>query len=165
MALSLLRAAACCYYIRLKKMNAMCVDDLLEKPYVVVDFIPQQVPEDSDGQYFNVENFFLRRPSYFSTKFLDLLLKLNCYYSLETSTDGECWTLNPDPATLERSVCACLARGTFETSMLYVCFLNRTVLVVLERDCSSLAVYNPTPDFVDLLRKLATSVGLFVWQH
>ena len=143
----------------------MCVDDLLERPYVIVDFIPQQVPEDSDGQYFNLEDFLLRRPSYFGTKFFDLLLKLNCYYSLESSADGELWTFNPEPSALERSVHACLARGTVETSMLYVCFLNRTVLVVLERDCSSLTVYNPTPEFVEMLRVLAASVGLFVWQH
>ncbi len=34
--------------------------DLLEKPYWIVDILPEQVPENADGQYFSVERYFLR---------------------------------------------------------------------------------------------------------
>jgi len=36
------------------------VEELLQCPYWIVDILPSQVPEDSPGQYFAVEKYFLQ---------------------------------------------------------------------------------------------------------
>ncbi len=35
------------------------IEELLEKPYWVLDILPEQVRKDSPGQYFAVERYFL----------------------------------------------------------------------------------------------------------
>lgn len=39
----------------------MTIEELLEKPYWIIDILPKQVPKDSPGQYFAVEDFFLKK--------------------------------------------------------------------------------------------------------
>ncbi len=36
------------------------MDELLEQPYWIVDILPKRVPKDSLGQYFTIEDFFLK---------------------------------------------------------------------------------------------------------
>ena len=57
------------------------IDAMLEKPHYIVDIVPRQVPENSPGQYFAVEGYFLKEPQYSSLreKFFNIILKLNCY--------------------------------------------------------------------------------------
>ena len=66
--------------------------------------LTQEVPADGEGQYFAVEEYYLKQPrrSELRRKFLEILLKLNCYY------DFEVWPLNhnnceknPAPELLE----------------------------------------------------------------
>ena len=37
----------------------MTIEELLEKPYWIIDILPKRVPKDSPGQYFTIEGFFL----------------------------------------------------------------------------------------------------------
>ena len=73
---------------------------LLNKPYWVIDFLPEQVPEGSSGQYFAVEEYFLRpeRIAAIHARFAEILLKLNCYYDLRVCEAGtEAFETNPAP--------------------------------------------------------------------
>lgn len=38
------------------------IEELLERPYWVIDILPWQVPADSPGKYFAVERYFLQEP-------------------------------------------------------------------------------------------------------
>ena len=81
---------------------------LLNKPYWVIDFLPEQVPEGSSGQYFAVEEYFLRpeRIAAIHARFADILLKLNCYYDLQVCEAGtEAFETNPTPEALSVRVC------------------------------------------------------------
>ncbi|MBQ7750546.1 MAG: hypothetical protein IJR77_04880, partial [Bacteroidales bacterium] len=78
------------------------IESLLEKPYWLIDVLPKQVPAGSAGQYFNVERYFLSRLNEFSRKFARVLIRLNWYYDLTVSTDGESWILNGSPEDLAR---------------------------------------------------------------
>ena len=83
------------------------VEELLEKPYRVVDFLPEQVPEGSAGQFFAVEKYYMNpeRMKEFRRKFADILLKLNCYYNFSVcEAQGDVFTDNPDPEWLEGKV-------------------------------------------------------------
>ena len=69
------------------------IEELLEKPYWIIDILPKQVPKDSPGQYFAIEDFFLKEQlTEIKKKHIDVILKLNCY--MDISIDGE---KNPAP--------------------------------------------------------------------
>jgi hypothetical protein len=36
------------------------IEELLQCPYWIIDILPSQVPENSPGQYFTVEKYFLQ---------------------------------------------------------------------------------------------------------
>ena len=99
------------------------IDDYFERPYWIVDILPFQVPADSPGQYFAVEEYYLQKPRWqtLRRKYLEILLKLNCYYDMEVTADpggdgdpvgdidpdawpGCGWQKNPAPETLEKLI-------------------------------------------------------------
>ena len=75
------------------------IENLLSKPYWLIDVLPKQVPAGSAGQYFKAERYFLSWLDEISWKFARILIRLNCYYDLQMSTDGESWILNASPET------------------------------------------------------------------
>ena len=74
----------------------MTIDELLQKPYWIIDILPEQVPADSPGQYFAVEKYFLGKEQLdrIKQKHIDLILKLNCYRSISINEEEEC---DPSP--------------------------------------------------------------------
>ena len=65
------------------------IEELLQCPYWIIDILPSQVPEDSPGQYFAVEKYFLRgeRIEEIKQKHINLILKLNCYRDISISDE------------------------------------------------------------------------------
>ncbi len=63
------------------------VEDLLQSSYWIIDILPSQVPEDSPGQFFSVEEYFLQgdRIEEIKQKHIDLIPKLNCYRDIKRS--------------------------------------------------------------------------------
>ena len=80
---------------------------IMERPYWIIDILPKRVSENSDGQYFKVEQYYLAEPhiTVLREKFLEIILKLSCYYAVNISTDcGDNWIDTPDPDTLEKNI-------------------------------------------------------------
>ena len=145
-------------------IDEMTIEALLEKPYWIVDVFPMQVPADSPGQFFAVEEYFLREPRIgeIRQKYLRLLLKWNCYDDLYVSADcAETWTKNPDPALLEEWV---LRKGCLPGGTVHVLAEKGGTMAVLQAEDLSMTVYNPSEECLGLLRKLAEREGLFVWK-
>ena len=46
----------------------------------------------------------------------------------------------------------------------YVCILTGSSMIVSQPDETYLTVYDPDDELLDLIRDLAFSVGMFVWQ-
>lgn len=143
--------------------ESMSIEDRLNKPYWIVDPLPKQVPANGEGQFFKVEQYLLTEILPLRKKYVQVLLKLNCYYDIMVSHDGENWLSNPEPEILEERVGACVSANPSE-SFFYVSLMSDTVLMVMERDCISMTVYNPADDLLELIRLLANSEGLFVWK-
>lgn len=141
----------------------MDIDKLMEKPYWIVDILPKQVPANAEGQYFKIEQYYLKRMPHLCRKYVDMLLKLNCYFDLAVSNDGENWENNPEPKKLEQSVGACMSEEPTESS-LFIFLKSSEVLLVIGRDSTYMTMYNPTEEVLELIRQLATSEGFFVWQ-
>ena len=53
------------------------IEYLLKRSYYVIDFLPEQVPQDSKGQFFEVEKYCLSKVKLkeLQNKFIDILLK------------------------------------------------------------------------------------------
>ena len=127
------------------------IEELLQTPYWIIDILPAQVPKDSPGQYFAVENYYLREQlAEIKQKHVDLLLKLNCYRDLSL---GEAGAANPPPEQLAEAV-----------RSRYVCLMTGEAMILSEPDDTHLTLFNPDPELLRLVQTLAVAGGLFVWQ-
>lgn len=137
------------------------VERLLGMPYWVIDMLPKQVPQDGAGQFFAVEQYYLQEPQHerLCRRFVDVLLKLNCYHDLLVSRDGGDEWLFPDPKMMEKWLMESLQHG-------HLCILidDGQSLITANGGDLCLALYNPSEALLELARQLATASGLFLWQ-
>ena len=140
----------------------MTIEEYLEKPYWVVDILPKQVPENSGGQYFRIEGYYLEHPRIDALyeHFTNILLKLNCYDDIDVSSDGEEWTMNPSPNDIAKMVQHTLtSRG-----MLYFILQSEDTMITITGYDTYMTVYHPSEDVLELLGDLSTAEGLFLWK-
>ena len=134
------------------------IEELLEKPCMVVDFLPEQVPERDARQYFAVEKYYLEPERYkgFREKFTDILVKLSCYYAFSVceAAVGK-FTDNPAPEWLAGKI--------REGKDLCVLLPEEKVLITLNRDDLYMTVYNAGGKVLGIVEKLAGANGMFVW--
>ena len=128
------------------------VEELLESPYWIIDILPSQVPADSAGQYFAVEEYFLQndRIEEIKQKHIDLILKLNCYRDISISDETE---INPLPKHIAD-----------EMKKRYLYIMTGESMILSEPDDTHLTVFNPDPQLLELIRQIASGSGLFVWK-
>ena len=140
----------------------MTIEEYLNKPYWVIDILPKQVPADSRGQYFKIEEYYLEHPQIddIYRKFTNILLKLNCYNDINVSHDGDEWMTNPAPHELETALLGSMA----DKQLFYIILKSADVLITVSGDDTYMTVYNPTEEVLEIIGSLAGSEGLFVWQ-
>ena len=136
------------------------IDELIEKSCYIIDVLPEQVPADSKGKFFEVENYLLNdfKQNGLLTKFSNILLKLMCYYSISILWD--CWIEEPTPEMVVNIICEILEN---HSGTVYILFSNEDALLTFEWDCLHMSIYNPDEDMKRILDKLAISEGLFFW--
>ena len=128
------------------------IEELLEKPYWILDVLPEQVKRDSPGQFFAVERYFLEPSRLAAVKesHVRTILKLNCYRSLSLDEESE---TNPPPEEIAEAV-----------RTRHVCLLTEDALIVSDPDELYLTVYDPDEPLLGLLRALAAGEGLYLWK-
>ena len=126
------------------------IEALLEAPSWIIDILPKQVPADFGGQYFAVEEYFLQEPqrSAIKQKHANVILKLNCYEDIFIEDE-----INPKPKNLVKAIKA-----------RHVDVILDNTLITSDPDDTYMTVYNASEELLDLIRKIAMSEGLFVWQ-
>ena len=143
----------------------MDIDELFEKPYWIVDILPEQVMKNSEGQYFAIEQYYLMEPqsSELRKKYANLVLKLNCYFDIiildDYAPDSECGEINPDPSKLV----SCFV-GECAKNSVCIFIRNENTLIVSNKDDTYLTVYNSGEHVLSLISSLAASEGLYVWK-
>ena len=137
------------------------LESLLDRQYWVVDMLPKQVPANSEGQYFKIEQYYLESPrkEILVEKYANILIKLNCYYDFEVWFDEE-WQSNPSPHCLSE----CLLKCDAVNRPLFVLLDSTDALFSLDGEETSMTIYNPNDSLLELLGALASSEGLFLWQ-
>ena len=130
----------------------MIIDELLRKPYWIIDILPKQVPKDSPGQFFTVEKYYLceEQLSAIKQKHINLVLKLNCYKRISIDAESE---VNPSPERIAEEM---------RSRSLYI--MMNDSMILSEPDDTHMTVFNPDRDTLELIRELASAEGLFVWQ-
>jgi len=137
------------------------LESLLDRQYWVVDMLPKQVPANSEGQYFKIEQYYLESPrkEILVEKYASILIKLNCYYDFEVWFDEE-WQSNPSPHCLSE----CLLKCDALNRPLFVLLDSTDALFSLDGGETSMTIYNPNDSLLELLGALASSEGLFLWK-
>ena len=134
------------------------IDDYLAKPYWVVDILPKQVPQDSRGQYFTIEQYYLNpeQSERRCRQFSDLLIKLNCYEDMDVFHSSEQWVHNPHPQTLSDWV--------LEQKPLFIVMKAADTMIAINGDDTYMTLYNPSEELLPVISALATAEGLFLWK-
>lgn len=136
------------------------IEELLQKPCWVIDFLPWQVPADSAGQFFAVERFYLQeqRQAALRRSFAEILLKVNCYFDMQVcEPEEESWERNTAPERLFSWIAE-------NKKDLCILLPEEKAMFTLNRDELCMAVYQPSDRLLRLLDRLATAAGLFLWQ-
>lgn len=125
-------------------------DEIMEKPYWIIDILPGRVPENSPGQYFSIEKYWMENQmAEIRQKKFSLILKLNCY--MQISIDGE---INPSPEKIRNRI--------KETG---VSVRIGDAMIVSEKDDTYMTLFNPDKPLLAMIRKIASGEGLFVWKR
>ena len=134
---------------------------LLEAPYWVIDMLPEQVPQESRGQFFAVEQYCLTGEWHerLCRQFADVVLGLNCYHDLTVNRGDDEWVKNPAPATLAAWLTEALQHG-------HLCVLidDGEALITASGGDINITLYNPSPALLELVRQLTTTASLHLWQ-
>lgn len=137
------------------------VDELLKTTCYIIDFLPEQVPRQSKGQFFDVEDYLLNNDKHvgIKDKFENVILKLMCYYCMAVCWNG--WTKQPKPETVGKAINEIMIN---HTGWLNCLFPDENALLVFEWDSLNLSVFNSPQEMQKILEKIAWSEGLF-WRR
>ena len=132
-------------------------ETLFGKPYWLIDILPEQVPEERAAAYFAAERCWLRPENLegIRRRFADLLLKLNCYHSLEAAAGED----DPVPVVAPEQLAARITEAR-ENLVFFLPGMNAAI--TLNRDDLYMTVYDPPQPLLDLLGRLAAADGLFL---
>ena len=128
------------------------IEELLQTPYWIIDILPKQVPAYSPGQYFEVEKYYLEKERFtaIKEKHINVILKLNCYRDISIDEETE---VNPSPERIAE-----------EMRLRYLYIMAGDSMILSEPDDTSMTVFDPDDDLLELIRQIAVGEGLHVWK-
>lgn len=128
------------------------IEELLSEPCWIIDILPKQVPKDSAGQYFAIEQYYLDEPqlAIVKQKHINVILKLNCYRDIFLEDKV---IANPPPVKIAD-----------EMRKRHLCFLVDESAIVSEPNDTYMTVFNPDEQLLELLKAISAGEGLFVWK-
>ena len=131
--------------------NMNMVKNLSNVETWIMDVLPQRVPENSKGQYFRIEQYYLgkKRIGIIRQKQVDVILKLNCYMDIFIDGMGD----NPDPEVIAKVI---------QKQRLNI-QIGNTILVT-DPDDTHMTLYNPDQELLELISTISMAEGLFVWK-
>ena len=141
--------------------NTTQMELLLNKPYFVIDFLPQQVLQTSQGRFYEVEQYFLSNPEIknHALKIRRIILKLHCYFRFDIYCKK--WFDNLEIKQLAKMVDDIVIRKKGD---IYILLAGEDCMLHIEGGVLNLTVYNPNARLQQLLSALALSENLFWWR-
>ena len=133
------------------------IDKLLEAPCYVVDFLPKRVSKETNGQFFEVENYLLNHHEWYGLRdrFVRFILKVMCYYPISIYQDG--WVGDPTPEQMVEMIDFIMEEHSCDMNIMI-----KDTLIQFGWDCLHMSVYNPDEEICELFEQIAVSEGLFL---
>lgn len=134
------------------------IDRLLETQCFIIDFLPNQVPEKCEGQFFKVENYLLNNYERYGirNRVIRIILKAMCYYRVSVYWGR--WIEEPSPDQVAEIIDTIMDNHSGDVDML---FTGKDALLQFGWDCLNISIYNADEEMCELFKKIATSEGMF----
>ena len=134
------------------------IDRLLESPCYIIDFLPQQVPQNCGGQFFEVENYFLNNYERYGLRdrLIRTILKIMCYYPIAIQWGK--WIAQPAPEQVSEIIDTIMEDHSGDVNIF---FPSKDALLQFGWDCLNLSIYNPDEEMCHLFERIAASEGMF----
>ena len=141
-------------------------EELFEKPYWLIDFLPRQAPGGGTGRFFAAERFFTERSRLreLYDRFSRVVIKLGCYCGIRVSRPAaDAWVDDPEPEQLAQwfMLCASQKRSADHIEILTA---EDSAMLTLSRGDLYMTLHSPSEELIGLLGPLAASEGLFLRQ-
>lgn len=140
------------------------IETLIETPAFLIDIFPETIPQREDNRYFVIEEYFQNCRSETDQKFLNILLKLYCYYNFIINYTPEKLLENTSPDQVLAFLDSYVMEKNQITDFLNIFLPECDALLVLNRNDLYITVYNPGSRLKNLLSQLAYSEGLFFYK-
>lgn len=140
------------------------IETLIETPAFLIDIFPETVPQREDNRYFVIEEYFQNHREKISQKFLNILLKLYCYYNFIISYAPAKLLENATPDQVLTFFDNFVMEKNQITDSINIFIPECDALIVLNRDDLYITVYNPDSHLKNLLSQLAYSEGVFFYK-
>lgn len=140
------------------------IETLIEKSAFLIDIFPKTIPQREDNRYFVIEKYFQNRRTETDQKFLNILLKLYCYYNFIINYTPEKLLENTSPDQVLAFLDSFVMGKNQITDFLNIFLPECDALLVLNRNDLYITVYNPDSHLKKLLSQLAYSEGLFFYK-
>ena len=140
------------------------IEQLFEKDCYIVDILPERVDEAFSDSYQKIEEYYLEDKQIHKIydSFFEILFRLNCYFEMKMSTDGEDWIECCDHLKLKELLYNCVNNDIRKTLMIYI--EKEESLICLNGDFTYMSVFAPSERLLGIIRKLAENNGLFVFK-
>ena len=135
------------------------VEELLEQPYYVIDFLPRQVQKDEGYFFFEVEEYFFNSNELdrISEKFIHIILKTLCYF--EFSVYKEKWLNSVTPKKLASVIKKVVTK---QKGFIYILLSQNNILIEINGGDLHISVFNCNEKIESIMKALAISEGLFL---
>ena len=132
------------------------IDKLLEAPCYVVDFLPKRVSKETNGQFFEVENYLLNHHEWYGLRdrFVRFILKVMCYYSISFCQND--WMEEPSLEQMVEMIDSIIEEHSCDMNIMI-----KDALIQFGWDSLQMSVYNPDEEMCVLFERIAVSEGLF----
>lgn len=137
------------------------VEKLLEQPYYVIDFLPQQVQKDKSYFFLEVEKYFKKNNELnsISEKFIHIILKTLCYF--EFSVYAEKWMNTVTPKELAGVIKKVITK---QKGFIHILLFQDNVLIKISGGDLNITIFNCNEKIESIMKALAISEGLFWWK-
>lgn len=148
------------------------LDSLFAQDYCVIDFLPRLVPENAQGIYEEVEQYFLqdKQLKQFCERAVSLILKILCYYPFEMyvqeyvpiKNQREGWLKDKRCETIVRILRRVILKKKGQIDIL---LYNEDAMISIVGGVMSIAVYHESDSLRNLLDSLTSAEGFYYWKY
>lgn len=152
---------------RNEKLNTVFSED-----YRIIDFLPKAVPEEGEGMFEEVEQYFLQDKllQEFCNKAVSIVLKVLCYYSFEMYVQEYVPLGNKREGWLKDKRCEIIIKILKKVILkkkgqIDILLGSEDSIISISGGVLSIAVYNESDSLRELLDQIVKTEGLYYWKY